>query len=74
MDKETEKLLAREKAKVTIKEDIDRHIAQINAIWGIENMDVDAETEEDMRAYLEGKLTAEEFMGKILNNANEGED
>lgn len=73
MDKENEKLLAKEEAKVMIKEEIDRRIAQIKAIWEIENMDVDAETEEEMRAYFEGKLTAEEFMGKILNDANDGE-
>lgn len=73
MDKENEKLLAKEEAKVMIKEEIDRRIAQIKAIWEIENMDVDAETEEEMRVYFEGKLTAEEFMGKILNDANDGE-
>lgn len=73
MDKENEKLLAKEEAKVMKKEEIDRRIAQIKAIWEIENMDVDAETEEEMRAYFEGRLTAEEFMGKILNDANDGE-
>lgn len=73
MDKENEKLLAKEEAKVMIKEEIDRRITQIKAIWEIENMGVDAETEEEMRAYFEGKLTAEEFMGKILNDANDGE-
>lgn len=68
MDKEIGNPLAKEQRKKLTKEEIDRYISQIKAIWGIEGMEINAEEEDDMRAYGEGRLTDEEFMGKLMEN------
>lgn len=68
MDKEIEMSLTKEKREKPTKEEIDKYISQIKAIWGIEGMEVKPEEEEDMRAYGEGRLTAEEFIGKLMEN------
>lgn len=47
-------------------EQIEYKIRQIKAIWGIENMEMDAEFEKNARAFFDKKITEEEFERTIF--------
>lgn len=50
------------------QQEIDRKISDIKAIWGIEGMDVEPETEKSLRKYLAGEMTEDELMSEVIVN------
>lgn len=50
------------------QEEIDRKISDIKAIWGIEGMEVEPETEIGLRRYFSGEITEDELMSQIIGN------
>lgn len=59
--------MKREKSKLT-QQEIERKISDIKAIWGIEGMDVEPETEKSLRKYLAGEMTEDELMSEVIVN------
>lgn len=59
--------MKREKSKLT-QQEIERKISDIKAIWGIEGMDVQPETEKSLRKYLAGEMTEDELMSEVIVN------
>ncbi len=56
------------KEKKLTQQEIDRKISDIKAIWGIEGMDVEPETEKSLRKYLAGEMTEDELMSEVIVN------
>ncbi len=56
------------KEKKLTQQEIDRKISDIKAIWGIEGMDVEPETEKSLRKYLVGEMTEDELMSEVIVN------
>lgn len=56
------------KEKKLTQQEIDRKISDIKAIWGIEGMDVEPETEKSLRKYLAGEMTEDELMSEVIAN------
>ena len=56
------------KEKKLTQQEFDRKISDIKAIWGIEGMDVEPETEKSLRKYLAGEMTEDELMSEVIVN------
>ena len=56
------------KEKKLTQQEIERKISDIKAIWGIEGMDVEPETEKSLRKYLAGEMTEDELMSEVIVN------
>ena len=54
--------------KKLTQEEIDRKISDIKAVWGIEGMEVEPETEIGLRRYFSGEITEDELMSQIIGN------
>ena len=54
--------------KKLTQEEIDRKISDIKAIWGIEGMEVESETEIGLRRYFSEEITEDELMSQIIGN------
>lgn len=50
------------------QEEIDRKISDIKAIWGIEGIEVEPETEIGLRRFFSGEITEDELMSQIIGN------
>lgn len=47
------------------EKEIDKHVSNIKAIWGIENMEIKPGEEKIMRDYLAGKISADDYIGEL---------
>lgn len=56
------------KDKRSSQEEIDKKISDIKAIWGIEGMQVEPETEISLRRLFVGEITEDELMSEVIVN------
>ncbi len=56
------------KDKRPSQEEIDKKISDIKAIWGIEGMQVEPETEISLRRFFAGEMTEDELMSEVIVN------
>lgn len=60
--------MQRGKEKRPTQEEIERKISDVKAIWGIEGMDVDPDTEQSLRKYFAGEISEDDLMSEVIVN------